>query len=139
MARNVLGVLVGIVFAAIATAAVQSINWSLFPFPEGLQMDDTEGMQSYMDALPIGAYIVVLVAHAVGACVGAFVCSIIADTYQKKLSLAIGVFMLFMGLGNLLSLPHPIWFNIVDVMVYLPAAFLGYRLYVKYWLPRQAQ
>lgn len=36
--------------------------------------------------------------------------------------------MLMGGIANVILTPHPTWFNAVDLLVYIPAALLAYRL-----------
>jgi len=129
MARNIIGIIVGLTAAFFMTWGIQMINYSLFPMPEGLEVTDTEAMKKYVAGLPMTAYIIVLLSHILGAFVGAWVGSVVADSHERKISIGIGSFLLIMGLINLLSIPHPVWFIIVDLLVFIPSALLGHALY----------
>jgi hypothetical protein len=40
-------------------------------------------------------------------------------------AIIIGVLFFIGGIGNLMTVPHPTWFAVVDLIAYLPAAFIG--------------
>ena len=133
MARNIIAVIIGIVAAGIATYFVESINTRLFPLPDDLNLQDIEAMKEHVASLPATAFIIVLIAHFIGALFGGLVSAKIAASYQMKVALFVGAFVLIMGLINLFMIPHPIWFMVVDIFMYLPGAYAGYRIYQKYW------
>ena len=137
MARNIIAVIIGMVAAGIATYFVQSISERLFPLPADLDVTDFEGMKQHVATLPPLAFIIVLVAHFAGSFCGALAGAKVASSHQFIIALFIGGFMLVMGILNLVTIPHPIWFAVADMFMYLPGAYLGYRCYLRYF-PNQA-
>lgn len=133
MARNIIAIIIGLFVAFLATYFVYNINSSLFPLPENIDPSDMDAMKAYMASLPIGAFIIVIIAHIAGSFAGALTASKIGHSHHVNLSLFIGVFMLLMGIIRVLVAPHPIWFIVIDIMVYLPSAYLGYIVFKKYW------
>lgn len=131
MARNIVGVIIGIFAAGVIMWTVQSISNMLYPLPAGVDPTDIDQMKEHMKTLPIGALIIVLTSHFLGALGGAWIGSIIADKYFLKISLIIAGFLLVMGIINLLMIPHPVWFAIVDIPLYALGALCGYQLYIK--------
>ncbi len=129
MARNIVGVIIGIFVAGLIIWTVQSINIRLYPLPEELDLNDHEQMKEYMKVMPAGAYVMVILSHLLGALGGAWVGCIIADRFYLKLSLIIAAFLLVMGLINLLMLQHPVWFMIADIPSYAIGALIGHKLY----------
>jgi len=129
MARNVAGVIIGIFVAGLIVWTVQSINSRLFPLPEGIDIGSMEQMKEYVQTLPSGAFIMVLLSHLLGALGGAWVGCIVADRYFLKIALIIAAFLLVMGLYNLLIIPHPLWFMIADIPSYAIGALIGHKLY----------
>jgi hypothetical protein len=68
-------------------------------------------------------------AHALGTFVGAFIAGILAVKHQLKISLLIGFFFILGGIANIIMLPSPIWFTIIDIVfAFIPMAWLGYKL-----------
>ena len=52
----------------------------------------------------------------------------IADSPKIAHAVGIGAVFLVFGAINLKMIPHPLWFAIIDLAIYLPAAWLGGRL-----------
>lgn len=129
MARNIVGVIIGIFVAGIIIWSIQSINLRLYPIPVGLDTTDMEAMEEFSKSLPAGAFITVLLSHLLGALGGAWVGCIVADRYFLKISMIIAAFLLVMGIINLLMLPHPVWFMVADIPSYTIGAWIGYKLY----------
>jgi hypothetical protein len=46
-------------------------------------------------------------------------------------AIIVGIVLLLSGLFNLLYLPHPLWFVVLNLILYVPAAYLGYLLVKK--------
>ena len=81
-----------------------------------------------MEEIPAGALGIVLVAHFFGPLIGAWLAARVAG-YRHAVHAAItaGVFLVF-GVVNLMFIPHPWWFTIADVAIYVGAGWLAGRL-----------
>jgi hypothetical protein len=137
MARNIIGVIIGIAAAGMVVFFIQSVSSSLFPMPQDLNPSDTEAMKEYVATLPPLAFILLLLSHFFGALAGAAIGSKVASSQQFRISMFIGAFMLLMGVINLTMIPHPAWFMVADMFTYLPGAFIGYKVYERF-MPNQA-
>jgi len=104
----------------------------LYPFPEGLDMADTEAFGSYVSTLPAPAFLMVLAAHAGGA----FVASLVYRALKRRPgfyeAIAIGGIFTICGIINLTMIPHPAWFAVLDTISYIPAALLAAALYHRF-------
>jgi hypothetical protein len=125
MKRRVLGVILGSVAAFAAVFAVEGISLLVYPLPKELKPDDMNALRQYIQTLPLGAFLFVLAAHAIGPMLGAFVCALIVKERWITGSLIIGITFLIWGIINLFSIPHPVWFAVIDVLAYIPFALLG--------------
>ena len=67
-------------------------------------------------------------AHALGTFVGALLTALIAANHKMLFAFVIGIFFLAGGVTNVLMLPSPIWFTIVDLAAYLPMAYFTTKL-----------
>ena len=132
MARNVIGLIIGITAAGMVMFFIQSISNSLFPIPQDIDPKDMDAMKAHVATLPPLAFILVLLSHFFGALAGAAIGSKVASSHQFKISMFIGAFMLIMGILILLIKPHPVWFMVVDMFTYLPGALLGYTIYQRF-------
>ena len=128
MARNMIACMIGIFAAFFTYMSIQSINYMLFPLPSSIDPNDQEAMINYATSLPSGAHIVVLVAHILGTLLASFVVAKIAQSNHRTLVIGVTAFLFAMGLVNVLRSPHPIWFQILDLLSYAPMAYLGYLL-----------
>ena len=132
MARNIIGVIIGVAAAGMVVFFIQSVSSSLFPIPLDLDQTDKEAMKEYVSTLPPFAFVLVLLSHFLGALAGAAIGSKVASSHQFKISMFIGVFMLLMGTISLITIPHPIWFMVADMFMYFPGAFLGYKIFQRF-------
>jgi hypothetical protein len=65
-------------------------------------------------------------AHALGTLLGALITAYLVVAEPKKWALFIGCFFLIGGVSNVVMLPSPIWFAVVDITIaYIPMAYLG--------------
>jgi len=128
MGRKILAVVAGVILAGIVTYAVQAIGHKVYPPPEGLDMKNMEAMKAYVSTLPTGALLFVLIAYVLGSFAGGWLATKIARTSQIHLPLTVGGVQLFFGIINLTMIPHPMWFAIASVIVFLPAAYFGGKL-----------
>jgi hypothetical protein len=131
MGRKILAVVAGVILAGIITYAVQAIGHQVYPPPENLDTKNMEAMKAYVATLPMGALLFVLLSYIVGSFAGGWLAAKIARTSQLHVPLTVGGVQLFFGLINLVMIPHPMWFAIASVIVFLPAAYFGGKLGVK--------
>lgn len=128
MARNVISIITGLVVGLIVVAGIQMINYGLFPLPPGLDPGDREGMLEHIKGLPTLAYIILLVSHLAGSFMASITACKIATNQFLKIALGLGIFFMIMGIINMIRIPHPMWFMILDSCIYVPAAYLGYKI-----------
>ncbi len=125
MWTNTLAIVAGLVAGFVVVGLVMSLSSLIYKPPKDLDFHDRSAMQSYMQTLPFGAFVLVLLGHALGALCGSFVCQLIVGTPWQFGWMIIGGFFLLGGLMNLRMVPHPNWFAALDLLSYLPAAWLG--------------
>ena len=128
MARNIIGLITGMVLSILAIFSIQMINYQLFPLPPDLDPNDMTSMVKHAMTLPALAHWIVIISHVVGCVVGGYIISKIADHSLDKLSMGFGFFLMILGFINIIRIPHPLWFNVLDMLVYLPSAYLGYLI-----------
>jgi hypothetical protein len=66
-----------------------------------------------------------------GTLISAFLATLISGHSRPVPAIVVGVLMLSAGVINLISIPHPVWFQISEVFLYLLSALLGYKLSLK--------
>lgn len=119
--RAVLGIVTGVITAAIVITLIETIGRAMHPWPEGLDFRDTEGMRAYVAGLPTSALVLVVTGWTIGAYVGGVVGASIARRPDPRLvTFSVAGVILAASLFNLFTLPHPAWM--------LPAAALAIPL-----------
>jgi hypothetical protein len=129
--KNVLAVIAGLVFGSAVNMGLIKISGSIIPPPEGADLSTMEGLKASIHLFQPRHFIFPFLAHAIGTFAGAFVAALIAATHKMKFALGIGLFFLAGGIANILMLPSPLWFTVLDlVAAYIPMAYLGGQLVV---------
>jgi predicted MFS family arabinose efflux permease len=126
--RSVLAVLAGIVVAMILMVAVEMLSSHLFPLPPGVDLHSHESIRQHIDQLPIGAFLLVLIAWSVGSFAGSWVAARLAGRARLIHGLVIGAFFLAASIMNMLMIPHPLWMEIASIVALAGFSYLGARL-----------
>jgi len=123
--RSILAVLAGIVVGFMVVAAVEFVDTTLFPLPRGLDMRDTAAMKQAMAHAPLAALILVIVGWGISALLGAWVAARIARAPRVLHGMIVGIFLLGAAITDMLEFPHPVWFWICGLLIFLPASYIG--------------
>jgi len=127
--RNILAVIAGIVVGSTVNMGLVTIGPAVIPPPEGTDITSMEGLKASMHLFGPQNFIFPFLAHALGTLAGAWLAALIASSHKLKFALAIGVFFLIGGIVNVLMLPSPVWFTLLDLVVaYIPMGWLGGKL-----------
>ena len=130
--RNVLAVIVGIIAGSTLNMAIIMVSGSIVPPPQGADINTMEGLTASMHLFTPINFLMPFLAHALGTLIGAFIAALIAASHKMILGLVIGACFLIGGIMNIMMLPSPIWFSIVDIVgAYIPMGYLGVKLAIK--------
>jgi len=130
--RNILAVIAGAFAGSIVNMAIVTVSGAIIPPPEGADITTMEGLQDSLHLFEPKHFIMPFLAHALGTLVGAWLAALIAATRKMTVALVVGGLFLLGGIGNVLMLPSPVWFTVVDlVAAYIPMAYLGGKLAVR--------
>ncbi len=137
MLRAISTTIVGTVLGMIGMMGMHYISMVFYPLPVGITMGDVDALNKYMEITPLGAMLLVIVSHAMGSFIGTLVATLLSQVSEWKNTtafkyqfLVIGLIFTYAGWYNLETLTHPNWFKI-DLLFYLPAAYLGHKLVAK--------
>ena len=109
---------------------IESLGHILYPMPEGIDPNNVEEIKKLMANVPAGALIIVLCAAFLGGLAGGFVAGKFDAENSKKHALIVGGILTLLGILNLIVIPHPIWFIIIDIVIYCVGAYIG-SLFIK--------
>ncbi len=127
--KNILAVLAGVVIGSIINMGIIMIGGSMIPAPDGADVTTMEGLKATMHLFEPKHFLFPFLAHSLGTLVGAFAAANIAANNKLKFAIGVGAFFLIGGIANVLMLPSPMWFTVLDLVVaYLPMGYLGGKL-----------
>jgi hypothetical protein len=107
--RNILGVVVGLVVGSVANMALVQLNLTLFPMPDGADMNDPVAFAAYVQSLPATAFLLVFAAHCAQAGVGGWVAARIGASRPLVLAGIVGGLTVVGAILNLVMLSPPAW------------------------------
>jgi hypothetical protein len=120
-------VLVGLgVGMAVNMGLIQLNSTVLYPAPEGMDMNDPEQLQAYMDTLPAAAFLVVMAAHLGQALIGGWLAACLAVKRPVLLALIVGAFTMVGGIMMMTMVTGPAWM-MVELPLYLLLPYLAGR------------
>ncbi len=129
MLKNIIALVLGVLVGGVVNMSLIMVSGSIIPPPAGVDATTLEGLQESMHLFEFKHFIFPFLAHALGTLVGAAVVTVIASSHQQRYAMSIGVVFLAGGITNVVLLPSPLWFNVVDLVgAYLPMAWLGWWL-----------
>lgn len=127
--KNTLAVIAGLLVGSIVNMTLITISGKIIPPPTDADITTMEGLKASMHLFQPKHFLFPFLAHALGTLSGAFIAAKLAANKPLKLAAIIGLFFLVGGIANIIMLPSPLWFTIVDLaFAYLPMAYLGGKL-----------
>jgi hypothetical protein len=134
MFRSIGATFAGLLVAALVVGLVESLSHAIYPAPAGLDPANKVAMEAYMRSLPLGAFIMILVAWFDGTMVGAFVATLLTGGRERWPALVVAGAMLSGALFTMMQIAHPPWMAMVGISLFFPAAEAGRWLHRRYLL-----
>ncbi|WP_048920142.1 hypothetical protein [Rufibacter radiotolerans] len=125
MFRSILAVLGGVAIGVFTISIIQYLSHQIYPTPADFNLEDTEAVAAYMNSAPTQALLLVLFSYALGSFFGGMVAARYAPARPVIHALIVGILLMAAGIANLVALPHPTWFLVASLLVYLPMAYFG--------------
>jgi hypothetical protein len=127
--KNIIAVIAGFILGSIINMSLITVSGSIIPAPNGADVTTLEGLTTTIHLFEPKHFLFPFLAHALGTLGGAFLVAKIAATHKLIFGMSIGFLFLVGGVANILMLPSPLWFTLVDLIgAYLPMAYAGYQL-----------
>lgn len=127
MVRKILAFIAGFLTFMILVVVIQVINGLIFGMPTQDTMNDPVRMQAFVSAMPIGAFVGLLVSYIVGSFGSGFVMRKISRWDSLVLPILIGLIGTLGWAYTITQIAHPIWVTVVGFLCYLPFTLLGHR------------
>jgi hypothetical protein len=129
--KPIFALILGLFFAFVLILLSQMVGHSLYPIPDEFRNidfsnpDNRGQLEALMAAAPTGSLILLLIGYMLAAFGGGMLAAFICRTHKVKLSLIVGTFLTIAGISNLMLIPHPTWFTILNLPSFLLFAWLG--------------
>ncbi len=131
MLRKILAVIAGIITATLIFMGFETISRKTYPLPEGLDKADHEAMSVFISGLPSFAFVIQLCGWAVGSFVCGWLTGVITRSSDRSPAYIAGLFLLSAGIVEIFLLPHPVWFSVTGIALFIPMTLLGHAVYRK--------
>ncbi len=127
--KNIIAVVLGVAVGMVVNMSLILMSSSIIAPPEGADVTTAEGLKASMHLFEPRHFIMPFLAHALGTLVGAMVAASMSASHKLYFALGIGALFLIGGIMNVMMLPSPLWFTILDLGgAYIPMAYLGYKM-----------
>ncbi len=127
--QNVLAIMGGLVLGSLVNMGIIIISGNVIPPPEGVDVTSMESLAETIHLFEPKHFIMPFLAHALGTLAGAMLAVRVAATNGRSYALVIGFVFLAGGIYNVMILPAPMWFNVLDLVVaYIPMAWIATKL-----------
>ncbi|MEO7794017.1 MAG: hypothetical protein ABIV06_04530 [Thermoanaerobaculia bacterium] len=125
MIRSILSVIVGILAGVVTIFLLEMAGHRFYPPPAGLDPGNVEAFKAAVAAAPVGMLLSVILAWAGGAFIGGGVAALLSERRRALHSLAVGGIQTLLAVAQLQMIPHPLWFTVLGVTIFLPVAALA--------------
>jgi len=129
MKRNIISVVVGLVTAVVTFLIAETINESLHPTPANLNFKDSQVVKFFYENQPLSLWLLVLAGWIMGSLLCGFLIKLISKNENKNLPIIAGIILTLSAVANFFSIPHPTWFIVVGLIVFIPSTLIGHKLY----------
>jgi len=136
MIRNRLAVMVGLVISFVVIIIGEAISHSLNPLPVNVDIRNPEAFLTFVSTAPASFHLMILGNYALACFAGGIVVSAMATDNQIRKALMVGGILMALGWYNLISLSHPTWVVICGLFAFLPFAYLGAKVGIKFFFKR---
>lgn len=127
--RNFLAVLAGLAAAIVIFLLAESLNGVMHPMPANVNPKDPTALKAFYLNRPLSLWLLVLAGWFSGSFLCGLLIRLISRHARRTLPLIAGGILTLSAIANFLSLPHPAWFIILGLLVFLPATLLGHAIY----------
>ena len=125
MIRTILALLIGLITGFLLIGLLEMVGHLIYPPPPGVDLTNPEIVKELIKNAPTGALILILISYAIGAFAGGLVAMLIGKKSPGLYIGGVGGGLLGGGILNLINLPHPLWFTILSILIFIPCAAIG--------------
>lgn len=129
MVRSMGAAIAGLLVMMIVGVSLQWLGVSLYPPPPDVDPKVNTAIAAQIARLPVGALVIELLALAAASFFGAGTAATISVRHKRLVAAFIGVVLLGLVALKFLILPYPTWVVVGALLIPLPFALLGWRVF----------
>lgn len=129
MIRKILSVILGLAIAVATFIITETLNNRLHPVSSSLDYTDNIAVKTFYENQALSFWLIVLIGWTLGSFLCGFLIKIISKSENKILPTIAGVLLTLSAVANFFTFPHPIWFIIIGLIVFIPSTLFGHKLY----------
>jgi hypothetical protein len=128
MLRTLLAIVAGLITAMLVIFGVEALGLLLFPLPAGMRLDTEADLARLVAMSSPAAKAWLVFGWALGSFVGAWVAARISRQHRRIAALAVALFIVAGTVMNAMVIAHPLWMNLLGILLPVPLALLAARL-----------
>lgn len=126
MGRNIVGVIVGSLFAFAVILVVQIVGTIFFPLPPALNGEGSEALQQYIaDGAPFSSLLFASIGFAFSTYIGGLVAGGIAQSDKRIMAMGVALVWAIIGVSLFIRSTFPLWFFILTLLLILLSGYLA--------------
>jgi len=119
--RSALVLLGGVVAAVVVVGLMDALAGRLYALPAGTDPSNPESMRQAVATLPAQAFLILLAGWVLAGGIGSYIAARLATHARATHGLIVAFFVLVATVGNLATIPHPVWLWPASIIL-IPAA-----------------
>lgn len=123
--KKIIAVIAGLIVSIIIFSLFEFLSTIFNPLPTEIEMSDKLAMKNYITSKTIPTMIILLSGYAIGSFLTGLVIGNISKSPLKKLPLIAGAILTLAAIINLVMVPSPFWFIIINILLYIPLTVAG--------------
>ena len=128
MLRTLLAIVAGLITAMLVIFGVEAAGMLLFPPPAGMPLDTEADLARRVAMSSPTAKAWLVFGWALGSFAGAWVAARISRQHRRIAALAVGLFIVAGTVMNAVAIAHPLWMNLLGILLPIPLVLLAARL-----------
>jgi hypothetical protein len=129
MVRSMGAAIAGLLVMMIVGVSVLWLGYSLYPPPPDMDPKVNAAVAAQIARLPAGALVMELIALAAASFFGAGTAATISVRHKRLVAGFIGAVLMGLVALKFLILPYPTWVIVGALLIPLPLALLGWRVF----------
>ena len=137
--RSISAILMGFITGFVVIVGCEYANIRMYPLPAGTDPEDAAAMNAALAAMPAKAMILVLAGWFIGTIGASFMAARFAGQFKSLHGLLMGLIFLGGAIMTMRQIHHPLWFWIIGIILFFPAAIIGIKFGYAQWKWKRAE